>query len=119
MVVEFPPFEALPLQKNGPPGNAWGLFGDDDELGMLNLLTPETTRDAAREIREDIRIALDWPLNKPSHPTFERQRFHHEILHRAGPTFMNDDAVHMNTQSSTQWDGFRHYGNAARCTDEK
>ncbi|EPE28302.1 Putative cyclase [Glarea lozoyensis ATCC 20868] len=110
MVVEFPPFEALPLQKSGPPGNAWGLFGDDDELGMLNLLTPETTRDAAREIREGIRIALDWPLNKPSHPTFERQRFHHAILHRAGPTFMNDDAVHMNTQSSTQWDGFRHYG---------
>lgn len=23
---------------------------------------------------------------------------------------MNDDEVHFNTQSSTQWDGFRHFG---------
>lgn len=23
---------------------------------------------------------------------------------------MNDDVITLNTQSSTQWDGFRHYG---------
>ena len=37
------------------------------------------------------------------------ERFHHEILNKA-PMTMNDDAISINTQSSTQWDGFRHYG---------
>lgn len=39
---QFPSFDALPLDPTGPEGNAWGLFGDHDELGMLNLITPET-----------------------------------------------------------------------------
>ena len=35
-------FDDLPLRRPGPPLNAWGLYGDDDELGRLNLITPET-----------------------------------------------------------------------------
>ncbi|KAF5006325.1 hypothetical protein FDECE_7298 [Fusarium decemcellulare] len=106
---KLPPFDDLPLDKSGPPGNAWGLWGPDDQLGMLNLLTPETTAAAAAEIKEGIRISLDWPLDKPSNPSFERQPFEHRILNKA-PMTMNDDVVTLNTQSSTQWDGFRHYG---------
>lgn len=103
-------FDDLPLDKNGPPGNAWGLFGPNDELGMLNLITPETVKAAATsEIRCGIRVSLDWPLDKPKVPTFGRQIFQHQILPSQSVT-MNDDAVHFNTQSSTQWDGFRHYG---------
>lgn len=105
----FPSFDELPLDKSGPPGNAWGLWGHDDELGMLNLLTPEVITAAASEIKEGVRISLDWPLDKPSFPTFERRRLHHAIINKA-PMTMNDDAIHINTQSSTQWDGFRHYG---------
>ncbi|KAI0975415.1 putative cyclase-domain-containing protein [Xylaria arbuscula] len=105
----LPPFDQLPLDLMGPLGNAWGLWGADDELGMLNLLTPETTAAAAREIREGLCFRLDWPLNKPAFPTFERRPFEHRILNKA-PMTMNDDAIHINTQSSTQWDGFRHYG---------
>ncbi|KAM5344380.1 hypothetical protein ACJ41O_012917 [Fusarium nematophilum] len=105
----LPPFDDLPLDKAGPPGNAWGLWGPDDQLGMLNLLTPETVAAASAEIKEGIRISLDWPLDKPSHPTFARQRFEHRILNKT-PMIMNDDVVTLNTQSSTQWDGFRHFG---------
>lgn len=105
----FPSFEELPLDKSGPPGNAWGLWGPDNELGMLNLLTPEVVAHAATEIKEGLRISLDWPLDKPSFPTFGRQQFEHKILNKA-PMVMNDDAISINTQSSTQWDGFRHYG---------
>ncbi|CAK7221292.1 hypothetical protein SBRCBS47491_004478 [Sporothrix bragantina] len=109
MPIDLPPFDALPLDKSGPPGNAWGLWGPDDQLGRLNLLTPETVAAAATEIKEGLRISLDWPLDKPSHPTFNRQQFEHRIIN-AAPMTQNDDAVHFNTQSSTQWDGFRHYG---------
>lgn len=105
----LPTFDELPVDKSGPPGNAWGLWGKDDELGMLNLITPEVVAAAASEIKDGFRISLDLRLDQPSHPAFDRQRFHHEILNKY-PMVMNDDAIHINTQSSTQWDGFRHYG---------
>ncbi|KAK7702922.1 hypothetical protein SLS57_011176 [Botryosphaeria dothidea] len=108
---ELPDFDSLTLDPNGPPGNTWGLFGKDDELGMLNLLTPETVAAAAKEIKTGIRISLDLPLNQPNFPSFDRQPFHHEIRQRGADRCVNDDIVHFNTQSSSQWDGFRHYGN--------
>lgn len=107
--MELPAFDDLPVDKTGPPGNAWGFWGEHDELGMLNLITPAVVSAAAQEIRSGVRISLDLPLNKPSHPAFDRSRFHHEILNKH-PMTMNDDAIRLNTQSSTQWDGFRHYG---------
>ncbi|KAF5542027.1 cyclase [Fusarium phyllophilum] len=109
--MKLPTFDDLPLDKNGPPGNAWGLWGPDDQLGRLNLLTPEAVRAAAGEIREGIRMSLDWPLDKLSYPPFGRQALEHQILNKT-PMTMNDDVITLNTQSSTQWDGFRHYAYA-------
>lgn len=111
MANPLPPFNALPLDTQGPPGNAWGLFGENDELGMLNLLTPDVVAAAAKEIKSGVRFSLDLPLNEPLYPSYGRQAFHHEIRgrgHEGRP--VNDDVLHFNTQSSTQWDGFRHYG---------
>ncbi|KAL5322038.1 hypothetical protein ACEPPN_010006 [Leptodophora sp. 'Broadleaf-Isolate-01'] len=109
MPPQTPPFSSLPLQKDGPRGNAWGLYGDKDELGMLNRLTPETTLAATKEIVHGIRIATDWPMSMPKVPCFGRQKFHQHIYHKA-PRTVNDDILTLNTQSSTQWDGFRHFG---------
>ncbi|EKG21354.1 Major facilitator superfamily [Macrophomina phaseolina MS6] len=108
---KLPEFDSLTLNPNGPPGNTWGLFGDKDELGMLNLLTPETVAAAAKEIKTGVRISLDLPLDEPGFPSFDRQPFHHEIKRRGADRCVNDDVVHFNTQASSQWDGFRHYGN--------
>jgi len=102
-------FEDLPLDKNGPFGNAWGRFGERDELGTLNLLTPETVKEASKEIKEGVRVSLDWDLDKPSHPFFGRQIFYHHI-HSKAPRTVNDDILLFNTQCSTQWDGLRHFG---------
>ena len=104
-----PPFSALPLRKDGPRGNAWGLFGEKDECGMLNLLTPETTIAAAREIQDGTRVSTDWPLDSMSNPWFGRRVFGHTIKHKE-PRVVNDDELVLNTQSSSQWDGFRHFG---------
>ena len=109
MAPSLPPFESLPLQKDGPRGNAWGLFGPSDELGMLNLLTPETTLAATKEIVHGIRISTDWPLNMLKVPCFNRAVFHQHIENKS-PRSVNDDILTFNTQSSTQWDGFRHFG---------
>ena len=109
----FPPFSAIPLDPFGPTGNAWGHFGKNDHLGMLNLLTPSVVAAAAKEIKTGIRVSLDWPLNKPKNPSFGRPGMKHEILNRQrgpGLRVVNDDFLSFNTQSSTQWDGFRHFG---------
>ncbi|KAF2850294.1 hypothetical protein T440DRAFT_110248 [Plenodomus tracheiphilus IPT5] len=109
-----PPFSSLPLDPSGPPMNAWGLYGPNDELGALNMLTPSTTLLAAREIQTGERISLDWTLNLPSHPSFNRPPFSHTITNKSHPDgtkrTVNDDHLDMNTQGSSQWDGFRHYG---------
>lgn len=107
--VERPSFDSLPLRKDGPHGNAWGLFGENDQVGMLNLLTPETTMAATKEIVHGIRISTDWPLNKLQTPLFGRVAFKQEIHHKR-PRTVSDDILTFNTQSSTQWDGFRHHG---------
>ncbi|CAG8219089.1 unnamed protein product [Penicillium salamii] len=104
-----PPFDALPLSKDGPPGNAWGMFGDQDQLGMLNLLTPQNTAAAAREIIDGVRVSTDWALNSMATPCFGRSAFEHVLKNKA-PRPVNDDILVFNTQSSSQWDGFRHYG---------
>lgn len=109
MSLNRPSFDSLPLRKDGPHGNAWGLFGDSDELGMLNLLVPSVTASAAAEIKEGVRIPTDWPMNRMSEPCFGRIPFKHEVKHKA-PRSVNDDILSFNTQSSSQWDGFRHYG---------
>ncbi|KAI5458620.1 putative cyclase-domain-containing protein [Mariannaea sp. PMI_226] len=103
-----PSFDSLPLRKDGPHGNAWGLFGDGDECGMLNLLTPEVVAQAATEIREGFRVSTDWPLDRMSKPCFGRAPFAHTIKSKT-PRAVNDDTLEFNTQSSSQWDGFRHY----------
>jgi hypothetical protein len=105
-----PAFEELPLNRSGPFGNAWGRFGDRDELGTLNLLTPESVKEAAKEIKTGVRVSLDWHLSKPAHPFFGRQVFYHH-MHNKSPRSVNDDIILFNTQCSTQWDGFRHCGN--------
>ncbi|KAH8196113.1 hypothetical protein TruAng_009712 [Truncatella angustata] len=114
-VPKRPSFSTLPLNTDGPPGNAWGLYGPGDALGALNMLTPSVVAAAAREeIRSGERVSLDWSLDKPSYPSFDRPRFGWELRNRAHPNgeprTVNDDALNFNTQCSSQWDGFRHYG---------
>ena len=48
-----------------PEGSTWGDFGPDDQLGRLNLLTPEKVREAVAEIHEGLSFCLSLPLDFP------------------------------------------------------
>ncbi|GFZ42314.1 hypothetical protein JCM24511_00028 [Saitozyma sp. JCM 24511] len=98
-------FSALPYDSEGPPYNAWGLYGPDDELGRLNLITPQAIRRGRDEIKEGIAISLNMPMGMRAW-TKHRDTFEHEIIYRGHG---NDDHVAFNTQCSSQWDGFRHW----------
>ena len=108
MKLSRPPFSSLPFKKDGPPGNAWSLYGSSDELGSLNLLTPESIAAAAKEITDGVRVCTDWPLNSMRMPCFGRPHLEHTVKQTASG-IGNDDILTFNTQSSSQWDGFRHY----------
>lgn len=110
-----------------PEGSNWGDFGDDDQLGSLNLIGPAEVRAAAAEIREGLRFGLSLPLDYPGGsvlaPHRQPPRLHSS--QRRGKPFFNygfsqesaafcdfacDDAVTLSTQYSTQWDGLAHIG---------
>lgn len=46
----------------------WGRWGPDDELGTLNLITPETVRRAAGLVRSGRRVSMAIPINKVAGP---------------------------------------------------
>ena len=119
--------------KRRPPGSTWGDWGDDDELGRINLLTPEKVLQGVREVEAGISFCLSLPLDFPG-GTALNQRRHPPVLaptedmkgNRA--TFYNvhmkdmaegderyvdvwaDDVVTLSLQYSTQWDSLAHVG---------
>ena len=46
----------------------WGRWGDDDQLGTLNLITPEKRKAAAALVEEGISVSLALDLNKTEDP---------------------------------------------------
>lgn len=73
----YPSFESLPLDPNGPHGNAWGLWGKDDQLGTLNLLTEDVIAQAARElILTGQRVSLKYVISLPIPHPWPRSRLH-------------------------------------------
>ena|SRR5687767_7000649 len=47
----------------------WGRWGDDDELGTLNLITPQKRLQAAATIREGIVLGCARPIRIEPHAT--------------------------------------------------
>jgi hypothetical protein len=39
--MSLPSYDQLPIDPKYPPHSAWGVWGKDDNLGTLNLLTEE------------------------------------------------------------------------------
>src|SRR6516162_10111820 len=54
-----------PRWKRRPPGSTWGDFGPDDQLGRLNLLTPQKVLQGIAEVREGKSFCLSLPLDYP------------------------------------------------------
>lgn len=108
----------------------WGDFGEDDQVGRLNLITPERRRLAAQEVKEGIAFCLSLPLDLPGGNLLVPLRLpptRHVAPRKCGHHFVNfpmrlenecwtdfscDDAVTIYTQYSTQWDALSHVGQA-------
>ena len=120
----LPSFRELPVRKGAPPGSSWGLWGDDDELGTLNLLSDERTLKAAASIRRGAVIPLYLPLEELDPQLAWRNPVRHQILHvgheargfqpggaddASAGHFDRDDYVDgLWLQSGSQWDALSH-----------
>jgi kynurenine formamidase len=112
MTNDLPDYDDLPVAAEGGR-SAWGLFGADDNLGLVNLLTPERVVAAARLIRKGALFPLDAPVDAFSPPiAATRGTPRHHLLHAPG-TFAFDDVYdNFFPQGSSQWDSLAHVGYA-------
>jgi kynurenine formamidase len=116
-----------PRWKHRPEGSNWGDFGPDDQIGRMNLLTPQMRLKAVREVTHGIAFCLSLPLDYPGgnalfehrkEPTFfhaqrgDSANFNYPMSNICGcyEDVVSDDAVMLYTQYSTQWDGLGHVG---------
>jgi len=106
---KIPKYADLPVKPGAPAGSSWGVFGDNDELGCLNFLTPEGLVEAAKLVQTGKVFRLDATLGFADPPLFGRAALKHTIV-KLGP-YAHDDLIdNYNTQESSQWDGFAHVG---------
>ena len=54
-----------PRWKVRPTGSTWGDFGPDDQLGRLNLVTPEKVKQGIAEVKHGKSFGLSMPLDYP------------------------------------------------------
>jgi len=98
----------------------WGRWGDDDQLGTLNFITPEVVRNAAGCIRTGESFPLSVTLEKEGiqvgfipgriNPILEMISIDEPIDAEAGldSFHTSDDVVQMGLQAATHWDGLCH-----------
>ena len=114
----LPSYDQLP-RRGGLPA-AWDIWPGTPEkyFGCLNLLTPERIAAAASLVQNGSVFAMNWDMRQPNPPLFGREPFDHDVTGDDRAT-SHDDVLHnWNTQSSSQWDGFRHIRNFAAMADE-
>ena len=117
-----------------PAGSTWGDWGDDDELGRINLVTSEKVLAGIREVEAGITFCLSLPLDYPGGTALNQRRHPPAVaptedMNGAPATFYNvhmsemedfgdpkyvdvwtDDVVTLSLQYSTQWDSLAHVG---------
>ncbi len=106
----LPSYAELPVRAGAPAGSSWGLWGDDDRFGCLNLLTAERAAAAVRLVERGAVFALNAEIDVVDPPLFARQALTHTVTGEDDPEALSHDDVldGWNTQASSQWDGFRH-----------
>ena len=61
--------------KQRPKGSNWGDFGEDDQIGRLNLIGPEQVLKGIAEVKEGKTFCLSLPLDYPGGQIINQVRF--------------------------------------------
>jgi len=124
--------------KKRPKGSNWGEFGPDDQVGRLNLITPEKVLQGIAEVKEGRSFCLSLPLDMPGGNLLNPARLPPQRFATESPDgtrrylmpvakavgndeltdVVNDDRVLIHTQYSTQWDALSHVGSLFDADDD-
>src|SRR5512132_2745742 len=96
----------------------WGRWGPDDELGTINLVTPEVRTRAAACVRAGKAFSLALPLSESEgiqvgvlpgriNPVRSMVQLNNPTMGN-DDVLTNDDLVVMGLQCATHWDGLAH-----------
>jgi kynurenine formamidase len=102
----LPSYEEL-APAGGPPRSTWGMWGERDELGTINLIGPEQVAAAATLVRRGEVFSLNWRVDLPSPAILGRRSPAHEVI--VNPSGSLDDRYDdFYPQASSQWDALAH-----------
>lgn len=99
--VQYPALSDLPFRKGDPPGAIWGFYESlsgssvPDELGAVNLLTPNRILEASKEIQIGKVVSLNWPLQKPYPAGLNRKSLEHSVFQWKDGRHIIDDEIHI------------------------
>lgn len=98
--------------------NNWGRWGSEDELGTLNLITPDVVRRAASCVRIGKTFALGLPLSSDGpqtgavpgriNPIHRMTQVNTSFGEDPDAIAFSDDVVEMGLQAATHWDALSH-----------
>lgn len=105
----IPSYAELLARTDAPPGSSWGVFGADDEVGTLNFLTPEATREAARLVQRGQVFNLDHRLDAFRPPVARHRHEPKHTIFSNSPHHRDDWLDGLYLQGTTQVDSLRHF----------
>lgn len=108
--MKLPSYDELP---RGDLGGrlGWHLFGKDDQVGLINLLTPAVRARAAQLVLRGTSFPLDAPLgffDPPLNPARGLPR--HHVIDQPGGIGLDDVWDNVFPQAGSQWDSLAHIG---------
>ena len=110
-----------------PENSTWGDWGEDDQLGRLNLIDQTKVLQGIAEVKEGKTFCLSLPLDYPGGQIINKVRkppvlksvirnnqpyynYHWSQTNPQYTDIASDDLVTIYTQYSTQWDSLAHRG---------
>jgi len=108
-----------PHHELGKKLSNWGRWGDDDEVGTLNFVTPEKRVEAATMVKTGKIVDLGMPFDKNgpwvsggwrNNPQHIMTLLPSDSARSPDEMIAADDMVVMGLQAATQWDGLAHVG---------
>ena len=105
----LPPLTTTTLEQWMSALSNWGRWGEDDQLGTLNLITPEKRRQAAALVTEGVSVSLAFDLAKEAGTNNEFPLEHSLRVHE------DDGGVFAEDTYTIRYHGFAHSHVDALC----
>ncbi len=108
-LTNVPSFAELLKRTDAPPGSSWRVFGENDQLGTVNFLTPERILEAKECIKLGKFFNLDCPLDAFDPPILSHRKTVKHSIFGSSPHHRDDCIDSFFLQSGSQIDGLRHF----------